>query len=262
MVYVGTSGWQYTHWKRIFYPQRLPQRAWLSYFAERFRTVEVNNTFYNLPATSVFEQWKEATPNDFIFALKLSRYLTHIKRLRDPAEPVHRFMERARALGEKCGPVLLQLPPSLEIDEGLLEKALSSFGPAVRVAVEFRHESWFTPEVQSLLEKRRVALCLADSPRRTQPRWRTADWAMVRFHEGRGGGAPGYGRDALRRWVLRIAETWGPGADVYVYFNNDTGGHALKDAVTFARLAESAGLNPTRVPVPAASSERRPRRLS
>ncbi len=253
MLYVGTSGWQYAHWKRVFYPQRLPQRAWLAYFAEHFQTVEVNNTFYNLPAASVFEHWKQVTPNDFIFALKLSRYLTHVKRLRDPAEPVHRFMDRARALGGKCGPVLLQLPPSLEVDTGLLDEALSSFSPAVRVAVEFRHESWFTPEVRSLLEKRRAALCLADSPRRIQPHWRTADWALVRFHEGRGPRAPGYEGEALRRWVARIAETWGPRDDVFVYFNNDTGGHALKDAATLARLAQSAGLNPTRVPEPAAA---------
>src|SRR5579859_4820288 len=111
MLYVGTSGWQYRHWKGAFYPEQLPQREWLPHFAERFQTVEVNNTFYHLPEERVFEHWKEATPADFVFALKMSRYLTHVKRLRDPGEPVHRFMERARKLGRKCGPVLLQLPP-------------------------------------------------------------------------------------------------------------------------------------------------------
>lgn len=253
MLYVGTSGWQYRHWKRVFYPEKLPQREWLPYFAERFQTVEVNNTFYNLPEESVFEHWKAATPGDFVFALKMSRYLTHIKRLHDPEEPVHRFMERASKLGRKCGPVLLQLPPSLKADCGLLDEALSSFSTAVRVAVEFRHESWFTVETRALLEKRRAALCLADSPQRKQPYWPTADWGLVRFHEGRGRRAPGYERDALRTWARRIADRWGPRDDVFAYFNNDAAGYAIKDAVTFAELAETAGLSPTRVPSEAAA---------
>src|SRR4030088_2888056 len=111
MVYVGTSGWQYRHWREVLYPAKLPQRRWLEYFSSRFQTVEVNNTFYNLPDGAVFDEWKRETPPDFIFALKMSRFLTHLKRLRDPEEPVERFMERARRLGRKRGPILLQLPP-------------------------------------------------------------------------------------------------------------------------------------------------------
>jgi len=248
MLYIGTSGWQYTHWRRVFYPDKLPQREWLSYFAERFQTVEVNNTFYNLPEKSVFGQWRQNTPADFIFALKMSRYLTHLKRLHDPGEPVQRFMERAAALGPKCGPILLQLPPSHRADIELLDQTLATFDSSVRVAVEFRHESWFVPETRDVLERRHAALCLADNLRRKQPSWRTAEWGFVRFHEGTGANAPGYERDALRTWVQRIADTWKPSEDVFVYFNNDTGGHALKDAVTFAELAQRAGLRPTRVP--------------
>jgi uncharacterized protein YecE (DUF72 family) len=251
MLYIGTSGWQYGHWRGVFYPTRLPQGKWLPYFADRFQTVEVNNTFYNLPEKSVFEHWRENTPDDFIFALKMSRYLTHLKRLQDPAEPVQRFMERATALGPKCGPILLQLPPSYRADLDLLDSALAAFGPSVRVAVEFRHESWFVPETRKLLEHRRAALCLADSPRRKQPHWRTADWGFIRFHEGTGPQPPGYERDALRAWAQRIAQTWEPGEDVFVYFNNDRGGFALKDAATFAELAQGAGLRPTRTPDPA-----------
>ena len=122
MVYVGTSGWQYAHWRRVFYPEKLPQRLWLPYYAERFQTVEVNNTFYNLPQTSVFAHWAEISPNDFVFALKMSRYLTHLKQLHDPREPVDRFMERAAPLGRKRGPILLQLGPrhvaNLELLDG------------------------------------------------------------------------------------------------------------------------------------------------
>jgi uncharacterized protein YecE (DUF72 family) len=248
VLLVGTSGWQYPHWRRVFYPEELPQRGWLPYYAERFQTVEVNNTFYNLPERSVFELWRASTPPDFVFALKMSRYLTHLKRLHDAAGPVHLFTERAAGVGPKRGPVLLQLPPRFRFNLALLDAALSVFDPSVRVAVEFRDETWFTPQTREVLEHRGAALCLADSPRRKQPVWRTARWTFVRFHEGTGPHAPGYERDALRRWVERITEMWTPDEDVYAYFNNDEFGYAIKDAVAFAKLAATAGLSPTRVP--------------
>lgn len=248
MLYIGTSGWQYAHWKGRFYPERLPQPDQLAYFAARFRTVEVNNTFYNLPEGRVFEQWRRRTPDDFVFALKMSRFLTHVKRLRDPAEPVQRFMERASNLGPKLGPVLLQLGPGHTVDAARLDEVLGRFDPSVRVAVELRNPSWFTAEVRQVLERNHAALCLADSPRRTQPSWRTAAWGFVRFHEGSGADAPGYEADALRRWVEMIRQTWGETAEVFVYFNNDTGAHAIKDAVKFAELAAEVGLRTTRVP--------------
>jgi uncharacterized protein YecE (DUF72 family) len=248
MVYVGTSGWQYRHWRRVFYPEKLPQRSWLSYFSERFMTVEVNNTFYNLPERSVFESWRKATPPDFVFALKMSRFLTHLKRLHDPEEPVHRFMENASGLGRKLGPLLIQLPPRFGVNLDLLEGALERIPRAVRVAVEFRDESWFVDQTRALLERRGVALCLADSPRRKQPAWRTAGWGFVRFHEGRGSHPPGYAPSVLDRWAGRLAEMYPHGEDVYVYFNNDARGYAIRDAVVFARLASRAGLSPTRVP--------------
>ncbi len=248
MLYVGTSGWQYRHWIGVFYPEKLAQGRWLEHYAQRFQTVEVNNTFYNLPPGPVFERWRRRVPDDFVFALKLSRFLTHLKRLRDPADPVHRFMERAKALGPKLGPILVQLPPRFERDLGALDQALATFDRSVRVAVEFRDDSWFTQETRDVLARHGAALCLADSPRRTQPHWRTASWGFVRFHEGRGQDAPGYDREALATWVRRIAELWASGEDVYVYFNNDPGGHAVRDAVTFAELAARAGLSPTRVP--------------
>jgi uncharacterized protein YecE (DUF72 family) len=249
VLFVGTSGWQYPHWRRVFYPERLPQRAWLQFFSARFQTVEVNNTFYNLPERVVFEQWRTNSPDDFVFAVKMSRYLTHLKRLHEPAEPVRRFMERASALGPKLGPVLIQLPPRYRANLELLEGTLRLFGPSVRVAVEFRDDSWFTQATRDLLQARQVALCLADSPRRRQPMWRTAGWGFVRFHEGTGDRAPGYARDVLQRWVATIAKTWSEREDVYVYFNNDAAGYAIKDALTFAELASAAGLSPTRVPL-------------
>ncbi|HEX7265528.1 MAG TPA: DUF72 domain-containing protein [Candidatus Dormibacteraeota bacterium] len=247
MVFIGTSGWQYRHWRHVFYPDKLPQQSWLEHYAASFQTVEVNNTFYNLPEAGVFDAWKRQTPSDFVFALKMSRFLTHLKRLRDPEEPVERFMDRARSLGRKRGPILIQLPPMLKVDVGRLDAALAVFPSSERVAVEFRHESWFVSQVRSLLEQRGAALCLADAPNRTQPYWRTAAWTLLRFHEGRSPNAPGYSRPALSTWVARLARDWGPESDAFAYFNNDAGGWALRDAVVFAQLAARAGLKPSRV---------------
>ncbi|MGN9778377.1 DUF72 domain-containing protein [Micromonospora sp. H33] len=145
MILVGTSGWQYRDWRGRFYPDRLPQRLWLEHFAARFATVEVNNAFYRLPERDTFAAWRARTPDDFCVTVKMSRYLTHIKRLRDPAEPVARFLGRATALGDRLGPVLLQLPPNLPADPDTLDATLRRFPADVRVAVEPRHPSWWTP---------------------------------------------------------------------------------------------------------------------
>ena len=251
MLYVGTSGWQYAHWRASFYPGKLPQRTWLEHFAERFQTVEVNNTFYNLPAASVFEHWRERTPDDFVFALKVSRFLTHVRQLQEPEAAVHVFLERAQQLGRKRGPSLIQLPPQMKLDAGRLDATLAAFPRSDRIAVEPRHESWFVPHVRSVLEKHGAALCLADRKGIITPRWRTADWGYVRFHQGRALPPPCYGRQALETWVELIAETWTREEDVYVYFNNDFKGCAIRDAIVLARLATARGLCPTRVGDPA-----------
>jgi uncharacterized protein YecE (DUF72 family) len=248
VLYVGTSGWQYRHWKLTFYPKEVRQRDWLPYFAERFQTVELNNSFYHLPEASSFERWREETPEDFVLAVKVSRYLTHLKRLRDPEEPVARFIERASHLGPKLGPVLVQLPPRMKADPERLAAALDAFPDGVRIAVEFRDDSWFDDPTRRVLEDRGAALCLADSTRRTTPNWRTADWGFVRFHEGRGTPWPCYEEGALAGWAERVAGLWSPDEDVYCYFNNDGRACAIRDAITFARLAGACGLRPTRVP--------------
>jgi uncharacterized protein YecE (DUF72 family) len=183
-----------------------------------------------------------------VIAVKASRYLTHVKRLDEPAEPVSRFLDRASHLGPKLGPVLIQLPPNLRVDPRRLAATLDEFPAAVRVAVELRHESWFCDEVKELLEEREVALCLADSPHRRTPLWRTAPWGYLRMHEGRAAPAPCYGRRALSSWVERLAEGWGSADDVFVYFNNDTNGCAPRDAAMFGRAARRAGLDVGRLP--------------
>jgi uncharacterized protein YecE (DUF72 family) len=246
-LFVGTSGWQYKDWRGLLYPERCPQRLWLEEYTRHFATVELNNAFYRLPTREHFAGWRERVPGDFVVAVKASRFLTHIKRLRDPQEPVGRLMSHAEGLGDRLGPVLLQLPPTLKADAGLLEECLGCFPSGTRVAVEPRHDSWWTEEVREVLTAHGAALCWADvRARPATPLWRTAGWGYVRFHEGRAKSWPRYGRQALRTWVGRVADTWAAGDDVYAYFNNDPNGAALEDARTFAGAARAAGLNVTR----------------
>jgi uncharacterized protein YecE (DUF72 family) len=247
-VWIGTSGWQYDDWRGRLYPARLPQKAWLEAYAGRFATVESNNAFYRLPERRTFEAWAERTPDDFRMTVKVSRYLTHIKRLRGPAEPVDRFVGRVRGLGPKLGPVLLQLPPQLTCDANRLARTLDRFPPEMRVAVEFRHESWFVDEIRELLTERGAALCLADRRGRLGPVWRTADWTYLRFHEGRATPRPSYGDAALAGWAARLAALWSPDEECWVFFNNDHRAAAPHDAARFARRIEAVGLRPSRTP--------------
>jgi uncharacterized protein YecE (DUF72 family) len=230
---VGTSGWQYKDWRGVLYPAGVPQRLWLEAYAREFPTVESNNAFYRLPRPETFAAWRERTPDGFLIAVKASRFLTHIKRLDDPEEPVQRLMGAAAALKEKLGPILLQLPPTLRAEPGRLDRCLACFPRDVRVAVEPRHDSWWTDEVRDVLSAHGAALCWADRLGRPQnPFWRTAGWGYVRMHQGRAGVE--YGETSLRTWAGRVREAgW---ADVYVYFNNDLGGAAVRNARRFARL--------------------------
>ncbi len=239
---VGTSGWQYRDWRGVLYADGCPQRKWLEEYTTHFATVENNNAFYRLPERSTFEQWRKRTPAGFRMAVKASRFLTHIKRLRDPEEPVARLMDRAAGLGERLGPVLLQLPPALKADPGLLAACLDQFPAKIRVAVEPRHRSWWTEETEAVLRERNAALCWADRDSRpVTPLWRTTDWGYVRFHAGRATPAPRYGPAALRSWLDRITDAWPDKADVFVYFNNDPSGAAIHDARALIGRAERVG---------------------
>lgn len=249
-VLVGTSGWQYRHWRGGFYPPGCATSRWLAHYGERFATLESNSAFYRLPDASTLGRWADTTPPDFVMAVKASRYLTHVRRLRGPEEPVGRLLDRCRALGSKLGPILLQLPPTLAADADVLGRALAAFPADVRVAVEPRHASWFVPEVRRLLEEHGAALCLTDRSGPQEPAWRTADWGYVRFHWGQGRPEGCYGRSALAAWAERVAGLWPPEADVYAYFNNDGHGCAPRDAHLFAVAATHAGLQPTRTPPP------------
>lgn len=256
MIIVGTSGWQYRDWRGRFYPAGVAQRRWLEFYAEQFATVEVNNAFYRLPERDVFVRWRERLPEDAVVAVKMSRFLTHLRRLREPAEPVARFLGRASGLGRKLGPVLLQLPPNLPFQAELLRDVLrefrsgaGGFGSGVRLAVEPRHASWWQAEARRLLEAHGAALCWADRKGRpVTPLWRTADFGYLRLHEGTARPRPRYGRAALGSWLDRIGEAYGEAPDVFVYFNNDPGGAAIADAAALGRLARRRGLPVTRTP--------------
>jgi uncharacterized protein YecE (DUF72 family) len=247
-VLIGTSGWHYRHWRGGLYPAPLPTRTWLGHYSNRFATVELNNAFYRLPDTSAFEAWSRTVPDDFVVSVKASRFLTHIRRLHEPEEPVERLMRHARGLGSKLGPVLLQLPPNLQVDLAALRRTLAAFPRDARVAVEARHDSWFVPATQALLEGEGAALCLTDTGGRHGPLLRTTDWAYVRLHCGQSRPTSCYGRSALDTWSRRLAELWPADADAFVYFNNDSHGCAPRDARRFALAARRHGLAPTRVP--------------
>lgn len=236
MYRVGTSGWQYSDWRGPMYPPDVPQRLWLEHYAGEFGTVELNNAFYRLPDRDQFADWAARVPDDFVVAVKASRYLTHIKRLNEPEEPVKRLLDAAAGLGSRLGPILLQLPPTLKADPPRLAKCLRCFPGDVRVAVEPRHPSWWTDDVRQVLTDHGAALCWADRRSHPQtPLWRTADWGYLRLHEGRAGWE--YGITALRTWAGRIHDEFGR-ADVFVYFNNDPGGAAVRNARQFRSLCD------------------------
>jgi uncharacterized protein YecE (DUF72 family) len=247
---IGCSGWNYAHWRHgVFYPEGCPARLWLDHYARRFDTVEVNNTFYRLPTVKAVQGWVDGTPDGFVFSVKASRYLTHVKRLKDMREGVARFLERLEPLlgSPKLGPILWQLPPTFRRDDDRLAEALTLLPPG-RHCFEFRHESWFRPEVYDLLRDHGVALAIGDRPEvhAFQEQVLTADWTFVRFHSGTRGRRGNYSETELREWAARL-ERWRKRGDVYAYFNNDWEGFAPRNAL---RLAKLLGLEP---------DERRPR---
>jgi uncharacterized protein YecE (DUF72 family) len=232
-IRVGTSGWQYADWREIFYPVGLPQRAWLDYFVQRFDTVEVNSTFYRLPSVDTVERWAQTLPDGFLMAVKVSRYLTHVKRLREPAEPVERLLGVLEPLRRRSmlGPVLVQLPPDFEAAPDRLAATLAAFPDEIDVAVEPRHASWFIDEVRDVLASRRAALVWADRDGRSiSPLWQTCDWRYLRLHHGRHDWS--YDDRDLRRWAGRLRDA----PRGFVFANNDPGGAALEDAGRLRRL--------------------------
>lgn len=251
-LFIGTSGWQYRHWRGKLYPRGMAVDRWFDRYAEVFDTVELNVTFYRQPRPAVFDGWARRAPDGFLFAVKASRFLTHIRRLRNPRESVERLMDGASRLGPHLGPILVQLPPDMPAEPGRLAETLAAFPSSARIAVEPRHPSWFDDEVRSILRERSAALCWADrhGPRTpTDPSWATAPFGYVRFHAGRAMPPGCYGARALASWLDRIRVAWpAASADVFLYWNNDGRGCAPRDAARFAELGALAGLGVSRTP--------------
>jgi len=219
----------YRHWRGGFYPRDLPQRQWLGFYSRRFDTVEVNNSFYRLPPEGLFSDWKTRVPRNFLFAVKASRYLTHMKKLNDPVEPLDRLFSRACELDSKLGPVLYQLPPQLKVDLPRLRTFLAALprDRNLRHAVEFRHASWYDDRVFDLLEQHRVALCVHDMNGSAAPRESVGGFVYIRFHGTSARYTGAYSDQQLRecaRWLRRTRKP------AFVYFNNDAHGHAPADA--------------------------------
>jgi uncharacterized protein YecE (DUF72 family) len=239
-AHIGCSGWSYQHWRGVVYPDGLPQRRWLEHYATLFDTVEVNASFYRLPRPQVVSGWVEGTPPGFLFAVKASRYLTHIRRLRDLGPGLERFYAAVEPLvsSPKLGPVLWQLPETFHRDDDRLAEALERVPPG-RHAFEFRHASWFALQVYELLREHGAALVIGDHPDRPfQAHELTADWTYVRFHHGTRGRRGNYSEQELDTWRRRLA-AWRSRADVFAYFNNDWEGFAVRNALRLDRALTS-----------------------
>jgi uncharacterized protein YecE (DUF72 family) len=236
-VRIGCSGWNYAHWRERVYPKGCPPARWLGFYAGLFDTVEINNTFYRLPKRDAVARWVEQTPDDFCFAVKMSRYITHIKRLTDLEGGLARFYERIEPLARspKLGPVLWQLPPTFKRNDERLAAALDALPPG-RHCFEFREPSWYADDVYSLLRDRDVALVIPDSPKypfRTLEL--TTNWTFVRLHHGSRGRRGNYSGSELEEWAQRI-DAWRREVDVYVYFNNDWEGFAVTNGLMLREL--------------------------
>jgi uncharacterized protein YecE (DUF72 family) len=237
--YVGCSGWHYEHWRGLYYPGKLPKSEWLPFYARQFGTVELNNSFYRLPSEKAFTSWRETTPDGFVFAVKVSRFITHIKRLRNLDSAVETFLSRAALLRQKLGPLLYQLPPNMKRNDELLRNFLSSLSPKYRHVIEFRHESWIDDNVFEILRGHNIGLCVFDMPDFSCPLVATADFAYVRFHGREGLYSSCYSDEELSQWAGRISGLGRNVKTTYIYFNNDAAAFAVKNAVTLKNFLDS-----------------------
>ncbi len=237
-AHIGTSGWSYPHWKGPFYPPDLPDNRLLDYYCRHFRTVEINNTFYHLPDEAALDQWRETTPKDFLFATKASRYITHMKKLKDPKAGLATFLDRMTRLGEKLGPILYQLPPRWRCNPERLATFLDALPAGHRHAFEFRDESWINDDILDLLRKHRAAFCIYELAGYRSPLQVTADFVYIRLHGPAGAYQGKYDSRTLAAWARRIRAWLEAGKDLYCYFDNDEAGYAVENALELQQRLE------------------------
>jgi len=240
-IHIGTSGWHYKHWLGTFYPERWPAARMLDFYIRHFDTVELNNSFYRLPTFEAMNGWREATPDNFIFALKGSRFITHNKKLKDPENAIQNILPRAEALGQKLGPILWQLPPSWKVNLDRLEEFLTILPRYHRYTFEFREPSWLTEDTYRLLRRFNAAFCIYDIALFHSPVLVTANFAYVRLHgpsQHKYGGS--YDTSSLKNWELRLRDWAHAGIDSYVYFDNDQAGFAPQNALALKHALADA----------------------
>ena len=241
-IHIGCSGWVYKHWRGIFYADGLPQKRWFERYSEEFDTVEINASFYRIPLETTFQGWREKAPPGFHYAVKVNRFITHLKKLAECKAELDGFIARARQLGEKLGPLLYQLPPSLHKNLERLENFLGWLPQELEHVVEFRHKSWYDEEVLALLDRYGVGFVAHDLKGLISPRWASGRTAYVRFHGAAGKYWGRYSDDVLAQWAGWCIEQARLGRSVWCYFNNDIHGHALDDARTLKLLVKTMPL--------------------
>jgi uncharacterized protein YecE (DUF72 family) len=233
-IRIGCSGWSYPHWRNRFYPEKLPAREHFAFYARHFNTVELNNSFYRQPTRERFVAWAEQAPPGFLFAVKGSRYVTHVKRLVVEPKSIELVVDSARGLDDKLGPILFQLQANFHLDLERLERFVGLLPANGRFTLEFRHDSWLVPAVFDLMRTHRIALCIPDHPKMPKSFEITSDFTYIRMHLPLSG--LGYGERALQPWAERVLDWRSQELDVFVYFNNDMEGHAINDAQALISL--------------------------
>lgn len=245
-IFIGTSGWVYSDWQGVFYPDNLPQNKWLEFYSQHFATVEVNSTFYHQMRPGTFVNWSKMVPKDFIFTIKANRFITHIKRLLDCSEPLNRLLEQLKGLGNNLGPILFQLPPRWRADEKRLDRflyELRTLNSKLMVVFEFRDESWFKKSVLEFLKKYNVGLVINDSPHFPKVEEITTDFTYIRFHGPSALYSSEYSEKELEIWAKKIKSWEKKRISVFAYFNNDVGGYAIKNARSLTKLVAKTNTN-------------------
>jgi uncharacterized protein YecE (DUF72 family) len=240
-IRIGTSGWIYKHWRERFYPKDLPPKHWFAFYAQHFDTVEINNTFYRLPNEGAFDVWREQAPVGFLYAVKASRFLTHMKKLKDPEEPIERILGRARRLGATLGPVLYQLPGGWKCNLERLTYFFAALPRDMPHVMEYRRPDWLCDEVYDLMRRYKIGLCIHDLLPK-HPRIVTSNVVYLRFHGSGQKYGGSYPTAQLRRWADWMSEQASSGCHVYAYFNNDAEAHAVRNAVTLRELVGSSAI--------------------
>ncbi len=237
-IFIGTSGWNYDHWRGTFYPESIKKKEWFSHYQSQLSTVEINNTFYNLPSKKTFEDWQTSTAEGFLFSVKASRYITHMKKLKDPEQSTPKFFDAVQGLGDKLGPVLFQLPPKWKKNTERLQSFVRELPEGFRYTFEFRDHSWFDAEIYQILSNNNIAFCIYHLEGFETPRETTADFVYIRLHGPKAAYQGKYSREELSGWAGALSAWQRQGKDIYLYFDNDQLGYAPQNALEIRNMVQ------------------------